>query len=157
MPTTEFSHGVQFGGRNGFKVLHGGQIRANFPVEATTTFLEGSALELNSDGTVQLSTAQITKLTGITDTRREVVDGIFVDQTIGSGRAAVILDPAVLVTEELTSGAVFLVNDQVFQDEAGSWTNTQPATDTRVYGVALVDAVANAGDALRWFYFRAQR
>ncbi len=156
MAETSFLHGEQFGGRNGFKILHGGQIRANFPVETTTTFAEGNAIELNSDGTVQLSTAQTTKLTGITDTRRQGPGDIFDDQTVGSGRAVMVLDPAVVVTEELASGAVFTVNGEVFQNGAGDWTDTA-GTDTRAYGVALVSAVANAGDALRFFYFRAQR
>jgi len=156
MSDTTFSKGTQFGGDNDFKVKHGGNIRYSFPVDDTTLFLEGNCLELHSDGQVQLSTAQNTKLTAITSTRRSPLADMENDQTIGSGKATVIIDRAIVETKELTSGAVFAINSKVYQDEAGHWTNTQPGTDTRVFGVALAAAVANAGDILTMDYYGAQ-
>ena len=156
MSDTTYSKGVQFGGDKDFKVRHGGNIRYSLPVDATTTFLEGAALEVHSDGELQASTAQNTKLTGITNTRRQTVDDQENDHTIGSGKAVIIIDPAIVETKQLTSGAVFAINSKVYQDEAGKWTNTQPGTDTRVYGVALAAAVANAGDVLIMDYYGAQ-
>ena len=100
--------------------------------------------------------AQNTKLTGITNTRSQTVDDQENDHTIGSGKAVIIIDPAIVETKQLTSGAVFAINSKVYQDEAGKWTNTQPGTDTRVYGVALAAAVANAGDVLIMDYYGAQ-
>ena len=156
MPIPTFAKGVGFGGRNDFDISQGGAIRQSFPVEASATFSEGNCLEQNDDGTAQLSTAQVTKLTGITDTRRSTVGDQENDHTLGSGKVVILLDQAVVTTIELTSGAVFVVNDRVFQDEAGSWTQTQPGTDIRVYGTALTAAVANAGDTLTLFYEGAQ-
>ena len=155
MSSTTFAKGVQFGGKNDFSVRHGGAIRFSLPVEATTVFKEGNALEVNSDGELQLSTAQTDRLTGITNTRRDPVGDQENDMTIGSGKADIILDPAVVETPELTSGAVFAVNSKVFQDGAGHWTDTV-GTDTRVYGVALNAAVANASDSLTML-FEAQK
>lgn len=157
MAIPSFDRGVGFGGRNDFEIKHGGAIRQSFPVESDATFKEGNFLELNdTTGEVQLSTAQLTKLTGITDTRRDPKDDQENDQTIGSGKAVMVLDPAVMVSAELASGTTFAVNDRVFQDEAGHLTSTQPGTDTRVYGVALSAAVANAGDTLEFYYDGAQ-
>ena len=145
--------GTSFGGRNEFEIVHGGAIRSSFDIEATTQFAEGGCIELNSDATVQASTGQTTKLTGITDTRRTL--GNFEDdQTIGSGKAVMIMDPAVVRTVEFASGLGFLVNDQIYNDAAGGWDRTASA-DSRVYGTALNDAVF--GEKLEFLYNGAQR
>lgn len=156
MSSTTFSKGVQFGGDNDFKVRHGGNIRVSFPVESSAAFLEGNVLELNSSGELQLSTAQNNLLTGVTSTRRSPVSDQENDQTIGSGKAVLILDPSVIQTAELASGANFSVNDQVYQDEAGHWTHAVPGTDTRIYGYALNSAQAADGDVLEFYYLGAQ-
>ena len=148
----QHSKGTSFGGRNEFEILHGGAIRASFPVEATTQFDEGGCIELNTTGEVQKSTGQTTKLTGITDTRR-VLNNFEDDQTIGSGKAVMVLDPAVVRTIEFASGLGFHVNDKIYNDGNGGWTNIA-GSDTRVYGSSLVDAIY--GEKLEFNYKGAQ-
>ena len=149
---TLFDKGTQFGGRNDFEILHGGAIRASYDVAASTQFNEGGCIELNDAGTVQKSTGQTTKLTGITDTRR--VTGNFEDdQTIGSGKAVMILDPAIVRTVEFASGLGFLINDKIYNDGNGGWSPIA-GSDTRVYGTSLVDAVY--GEKLEMYYRGAQ-
>ena len=149
---TDFAKGTSHGGRNGFQIQHGGHIRISLEAEADAVYREGSVVQMNSDAELELSTDQNTLLTGITDTRRDPIGDPFNDHTTGSGKATIVLDPAVVETIELTSGAVFQPNSKVFQDGAGKWNSDPAATDNRVYGTALNLAVANAGDTLRMFY-----
>lgn len=161
MSDTVFDHGVQFGGSNGFQVRHGGNSRPSYPVASGTTFKEGSVGEITSDGEVRKSTAQTSLMTGILGTRRDPIGDQGNDQTIGSGKAMMIVDPAVVETKELSSGSagVFYINDKVYQDGAGKWrshrTGAAP-TDTRVYGTAQNDAIGNNGDTLQFKYDGAQ-
>lgn len=149
----DLTKSTSFGGRNDFEIVHGGAIRESFDIEATTQFNEGGCIERNTDGTVQKSTGQTTKLTGITDTRR-VLNNFENDQTIGSGKATMILDPAVVKTIEFASGLGFLINDKVYNDGNGGWSNIA-GSDTRVYGTVLADAVY--GDKLEFYYRGAQQ
>lgn len=148
----DLTKSTQFGGRNDFEIVHGGAIRESFDIESTTQFDEGGCIELNTTGEVQKSTGQTTKLTGITDTRR-VLNNFEDDQTIGSGKATMILDQAVVKTVEFASGLGFLINDKVYNDGNGGWTNVA-GSDTRVYGTVLADAVY--GEKLEFFYKGAQ-
>lgn len=161
MSDTVFKHGVQFGGSNDFQVRHGGNSRPSFPVASGTTFKEGMVGEITADAEVQRSTAQTTRLTGIVGTRRDPIGDANNDQTIGSGKAMMVSDPAIVETKELSSGSagVFLVNDKVYNDGNGKWrshrTGVAP-TDTRIYGTALIDADVSSADTLSFKYNGAQ-
>jgi hypothetical protein len=77
------------------------------------------------------------------------------DQTIGSGKASMILDPAVVKTVEFGSGLGFHINDRVYNDGNGGWTHIAPSTDSRVYGTALSETIF--GQVLEMYYHGAQR
>ena len=156
---TDFDHGVQFGGSGGFQVRHGGNSRPSFPVASGTTFREGMVGEITSAGEVQRSTAQEARLTGVLGTRRDPIGDTGNDQTIGSGQAMMIFDPAVIETQQLSSGVNgdFHINENVYNDGNGKWSSNPVAGDTRVYGTALNDADGNQGDTLEMNYFGVQR
>ena len=140
----------QIGGFSQFRIRMGGQIRFSFPVnDSTSDFFEGNVLELNADGTVQLDTDETNgKLKGIAIEKRESGDP-FDDLTIGSGQASLLLDEAILEDAQLSSGVVFSVNDLVFTDGVGNLTTVASGP---TLGVAISDAVANAGDVLTFFH-----
>lgn len=152
---TLYDKGVQVGGANGFKILQGGNIINSFDAVSGTTFYEGGVIELvAASGKVQQSTDVTSRLAGLTNTRKQ--SDFLNDQTVGSGKAGLVMDVAVVETTELASGAVFTPNSKVYNNGDGTW-DSSAGTDTRVYGVALNSAVANAGDTLQMLYLGAQR
>jgi hypothetical protein len=158
MADTSFDHGVQFGGSGDFQVRHGGNSRPSFPVASGTTFREGMCTEITVDGEVQRSTSQQTRMTGIVGTRRDPVGDMGNDQTIGSGQAMMVFDPAVVETIQLSSGTngIFAINDDVYNDGNGKWASVV-ISDTRVYGSAMNAASSADGDILEMNYYGVQR
>lgn len=142
---------TEFGGFAGYRIRMGGQIRFSFPFNTSSgEFHEGCVLELNSDGTVQLDTSATNgKLKGLSDERFLGTDSTFEDLMRGSGKASMLLDPAIVETTCLNSGVAFLVNDLVYTDGTGELTN---AAAGPILGIALSNAVANAGDTLVFYY-----
>jgi hypothetical protein len=158
MADTSFDHGVQFGGSGGFQVRHGGNARPSFPVASGATFREGMIGEITAAGEVQRSTSQTTRLTGVLGTRRDPVDDIGNDQTVGSGQAMMVFDPAIIETTQLSSGTNgdFHINENVYNDGNGKWS-ANIVSDTRVYGTAMNDANGTNGDTLEISYAGVQR
>lgn len=139
-----------FGGADGYRIRMGGQIRLSFPFDTSSgNFTEGCVLELNSDGTVKLDTSATNgKLKGLSD-ERFTSGSTFGDLTRGSGKASMLLDPAIVESTCLNSGIVFAINDLVYCDGSGHLTNSAAGP---ILGIALSRAVANAGDTLVFFY-----
>jgi hypothetical protein len=151
---TDYSKGVQVGGDNGFDIQQGGNIINSFDVVSGTTFNEGGVIELvAASGKVQQSTDVTSRLAGLTNTRKQ--SDFFNNQTLGSGKAGMVMDVAVVNTIELASGATFQPNSKVYNNGDGTW-DSNAGTDTRVYGIALNSAVANNGDTLNMLYLGAQ-
>lgn len=139
-----------FGGNDGYRIRMGGQIRWSFPFDTTSSnFTEGCVLELNSDGTVKLDSAAANgKLKGLSD-ERYTAGSTFGDLTRGSGKASMLLDPAVVESTCLASGIVFSTNDLIYCNGSGSLTT---AAAGPILGIAMNRAVANAGDTLVFYY-----
>lgn len=139
-----------FGGNDGYRIRMGGQIRLSFPFDtASANFTEGCVLELNSDGTVKLDTSATNgKLKGLAN-EHYTANSTFGDEMRGSGKASMLLDPAIVESTCLNSGVVFQINDLVYTDGTGELTNTAAGP---ILGIALSHAVANAGDTLVFFY-----
>lgn len=139
-----------FGGADGYRIRMGGQIRQSFPFDtASGNFHEGCVLELNTDGTVKLDTSATNgKLKGLAN-ERYTAGSTFDDLTRGSGKASMLLDPAIVESTCLNSGVEFHINDLVYCDGAGHLT---PVAAGPILGIAISRAVANAGDTLVFFY-----
>lgn len=139
-----------FGGNDGFRVRMGGQIRFSFPFDtASGNFKEGCVLELNSDGTVKLDTSATNgKLKGLS-MEHYTANSTFGDEMRGSGKASMLLDPAIVESTCLNSGVAFKINDLIYTDSTGELTNVASGP---ILGIALSNAVANAGDTLVFFY-----
>lgn len=156
MSTTVFDRGSQFGGDDGFKIQMGGQIRWSFVVStsSTSTWKRGNVLEVLDDGTVDLdSGAANGRLKGLAVERRDPISGRpEEDETLGSKKASMLLDEAVCINPQVSSGVAISINDPLYADGAGKITNVVAGP---VLGKALSSVVGDggAGDApLLMFY-----
>lgn len=142
-----------------FYVRHGGRIRMTAEVASGSgDFNKGSLLELDSSAEWTRGTGGATRVYGVAyENKPSTADGAssgsaFTSVGTPSGnRVSAIMDEVVIETDELASGIVFAVNDRLYSDTAGLWTNVQPGT-CPVLGMALSTAVSNAGDVLKLLF-----
>lgn len=159
MANTSYDKGAMFDGGNDFKILHGGAIRSSFPIADNAAFEPGNLVMVHDDGEVYLSSdpANATDyLLAVTVERANPRNTPYEDDTMGSGKAAVILDEAVIITREVSSGINITVNDILYQDGIGNFTNSPPTNDDRSIGIALSDYTAGTSETLEVLYTSAR-
>lgn len=144
-----YDRGAGYGGDDGFKIRMGGQMRYSFPVSTSNTdvWLRGAVLRLRNDGNVELDTGHgvASGLKGLALERRSPVGGRpEQDQVMAIDKVSLLLDQAIIITPQLTSGLAYAVNDRLYPDGAGKLRNTQLGTQP-VMGKALT-ATTGAAD-----------
>ena len=122
------------------KILHGGRIRMAFDVPADPTsgttraaaefWTKGDVGQLQTDGIVKSATAVNGAVFGpLYETRTEDVNpGLLTDECAGSGKVTMILDPAVVETDQYASGLKnWEENQSVYTNTSGKLTNVDGA------------------------------
>lgn len=136
----------------------GGLIRWPFDVDPSTSveWDAGEIVKLDPT-TLQLKTLTSTSNAGtiigvVLESKRQVLDlanapgsGFTADRTRGSGKASLLLSPAVIETDQLPSGIEIKAGDVLYYDVSGNFTKTVSA-DGRKMGMAL-ENVPNTGVA----------
>ncbi len=139
---TTFDRGASFGGDDGFEILMGGQIRYTFPVDTdsnTDVWERGFVLRVDSSGNLELDDASgSTNMRGLAIERRSPVGGRpEEDEVQGSGKASILMDPAIIRTVQFVSGIAIAINDKLYPDgSTGKLTNVDAGSQP-VMGKAL--------------------
>lgn len=139
-----------------FKIQMGGFIRWPFNVNTATSeewnagmlvILDSSTLKLNeitgisnADKVIGVVVESKLETTGLTSVAGS---GFTANQTKGSGKASLVLSPAVIETDQLASGLQFTAGERLYTNNAGKWTNSA-STDKRCFGQALSTVHSNA-------------
>jgi hypothetical protein len=135
-------------------VLHGGYVRYSFEVNADSSDIaKGEVVELLSSGEVRRFTGtSTTSVKGLALEAYSSTDSTSADSLLGvpSGdRVSVLLDEAVVETDEITSGITFSPNDKVYAtSNAGDITDDD--TVDHVIGKALTQTPWT--ETVTWFF-----
>ena len=126
------------------KILHGGLIRATFDVASGSgAFDKGNVLELDSAGEAKLSASSAYAARGLAVEKQRSSTATSADSLAGvpSGeKVSMLMDEAVVETDQITSGVSFKVNQAVYTDTSGDLTDTTNKAYDQVLGIALADA-----------------
>lgn len=127
------------------KVIHGGRIRYSIDIAADPTsgtnrpagdfWNKGGVLQLQSNGVAKSATALNGAVFGLAfETRPELIDtGLLDDETSGSQKVTMILDPAVIETDQYASGlANWEENQSVYTNASGKLTNVDGGSATKL-------------------------
>jgi hypothetical protein len=136
------------------KIKMGGLIRWPFDVTTSETWKPGNLVILDqatlklklvssADNTDVVVGAVIENKQTTTDLTNVEGSGFTADQTKGSGKASLVLSPAVMEVDQLVSGMEYKAGQRLYTTSAGLWTKTA-STDGRVLGQAL-ENLANGG------------
>ena len=112
-----------------FRLEYGGRIVEKWPVKADDysanyVWDKGNILTKDSDGNAQIAPVNSTGPFGIALERRQapIGDDTTPDETYLAGVVSVITGESVGLTDDLTSGVTFAVNDKLYTD-GGKFTN----------------------------------
>ncbi len=135
-------------------VVHGGFVRMSFKVASDSNdFVAGDVLELQADGTVKAHAGTSTStVKGLALEKKPSTTTTSADSKKGvpSGdQVAVLLDEAVVETDEITSGITFSPNDTVYPT-SGDEKITDANTVSHVIGKALTQTAY--GSTVTWFF-----
>jgi hypothetical protein len=137
------------------QILHGAFIRYNAKVSASETisWAAGRVLTLDSSAEARVSTTGVTEIIGIGVDKRvpstQYSSTASSQAGVPSGeQAAMILDDAVLIDDQVSGNSQWGVGDAVYVDALGRLTTAN--TRNRVIGKAL--AVNLVGGALRFLF-----
>ena len=127
------------------KILHGGRIRYSVDIAADPTtgtnrptgdfWNKGDVLELQTNGVAKRTDSVNGAVFGLAfETRPELLDtGLLDDETSGSGKVTMILDPAVIETDQYASGlANWEENQSVYCNTSGKLTNVDAGSATKL-------------------------
>ena len=127
------------------RILHGGRVRyaadiAADPTSGTTRatgnyWSKGDVLALQTNGVAQYAQAVNGTIFGLAfETRPQLLDtGLLDDETIGSGKVTMILDPAVIETDQYASGlANWEENQSVYCNTSGKLANVDAGSATKL-------------------------
>lgn len=157
MSSTTYKRGTQFGGDDGFEIQHGCQVRYSAAIDedSTLTWKRGWILELKSTGKLDRDSSATNGLVKLVATeRRKPIGGRpDEDETFGSKRAGGVLDPGVFKTGAVASGVEIDINQKVYANGAGLFTNVSAGP---VLGKALnTGVIGDGGDGaaslLLWY------
>src|SRR3972149_10196808 len=146
------------------QIKAGGLARWSFDV-STDTWSAGQILELDAAaltlGTTITNVSSGTAVQGIVQENKQTTStvqggagfssggqGQFAtgDQTKSSGKASLVLDEAVVVSDQLVSGITFSPGELIYCNSAGKLTDVS-TDNTRVFGIALSNTISNSGDS----------
>ena len=135
-------------------ILHGGMIRYSVDVwEDSAAWVAGNVLQLNTAGQAELSTGTAVGVRGLAIEPSPSSAATSADSLAGvpcGDKVSLLLDEAVVETDQITSGVTLKVNQVVYPDVLGNITDTTNKAVDQVIGVMLQDAAWNGTARLLW-------
>jgi len=146
-----------------FNVKHGGKIRFSAIVSSSESnaWNKGRLLKLNTDGTWAIHDGTNRALTGVAMEDRILSTSVGPTTSLTKvgaptgARYSAILDPAVVTTDEITSGISFNPGDDIYVSTGGAATTSGNSTGSNAHRIGKAISSAHSNDNLRplTFYF----
>lgn len=132
-------------------VRHGGHVQYSFTITSGQTFNPGQVGEVqNTTGAVSKATAASSKVKGLFVETKPSAGNY--DETYGNNMASLVIGPAIVESDQLTSGITFTPNAKIYHDSSGNLTTN--SANSQALGMSLETCEANsATDMLAWHFY----